>query len=156
MRWNLTLIPACILAAALLASCGDDDDCGSGAATAPCPYPDYGWARVSGFVLDEDATPLPQERVLFVCPDAGAGDGMSDDEGRFSLVMTYSVADTLQQPFPPRQPDGSFRLECEASLMRAGTVVARWGSFLIPFGPTEAEMVESEVELRLPGNSPPS
>jgi hypothetical protein len=156
-RWKLTLLPVCILSATLLASCGDDDDCGSGGATAPCPNPDYGWARVSGFVLSEDATPLPQERVLFVCPDgAGANDGMSDDEGRFSMVMTYSVADTLLQPFPPRQPDGSFRLECEARLMRASSVVARWGSFLIPFGPTEAEMVESEVELRLPGDSPAS
>jgi hypothetical protein len=40
--------------------------------------------------------------------------------------------------------------------MRAGTVVARWGTFLIPFGPTEAQIVASEVELRLPGNSPTS
>ncbi len=153
---NLTLIPAGILAAALLAGCGEDDDCGSGAAAAPCANPTYGWARLDGFALDEDATPLAHERVLFVCSGLAANDAMTDTDGRFAVVMTYSVADTLQQPFPPRQPDGSFRLECDASLMRAGTVVATWGSFLIPFGPTEAEMVRTEVELRLPGDSPTS
>jgi hypothetical protein len=155
--WNLTLIPACILAAGLLASCGDADGCFSGGATAPCANPTYGWARVNGYTLNEDATPVVGERVLFFCPaGVGANDSFTDAEGRFSVFLTYSVADTLQQPFPPRQPDGSFRLECEANLMNAGGVVARWSSFLIPFGPTEAELVESEVELRLPGESPPS
>jgi len=157
MVWTLTLVPTCIVAAALLASCGDGDGCGSGGATAPCPVQTYGWARVGGTVLEEDATPVPGERVLFICPDGvGANDGLSDAEGRFSIVLTYSVADTLQQPFPPRQPDGSFRFECEASLFRAGTVVARWGTYEIPFGPSEAEIVQGEVELRLPGNLPAS
>jgi hypothetical protein len=154
---NLTLIPACLLAAALLAGCGEDDDCGSGGATAPCPLPIYGWARVDGFALNEDATPLAHEQLVFVCPaGAVANEATTDAEGRFGLVMTYSVADTLQQPFPPRQPDGGFTMDCEASLMRAGASVATWGSFEIPFGPTEAEIVESEVELRLPGDSPAS
>jgi hypothetical protein len=95
--------------------------------------------------------------VLFFCPDgAGANDGLTDAEGVFSVFLTYSVADTLQQPFPPRQPDGSFRLECEANLLRAGTVVATWRTFEVPFGPTEAELVQSEVTLRLPGDSPAS
>jgi hypothetical protein len=119
--------------------------------------PTYGWARIGGFLLDEDAVPLVNERVLFVCPDgAGASDTFSDADGHYIVSLTYSVADTLQQPFPPRQPDGSFRLECEARLLRAGTEVARWGTYEIPFGPTEAEIVQSEVELRLPGNLPPS
>jgi hypothetical protein len=152
--WKLTLVPACILAAAMLASCGETGDCGSGGATAPCPEPIYGWARVNGSALNEDGTPMAGERVLFFCPaGVGANDGLTDAAGRFSVFLTYAVADTLQQPFPPRQPDGSFSLECEARLMRAGTEVATWGSFQIPFGPTEAELVESEVELRLPGNT---
>ena len=82
--WTLTLVPTCIVAAALLASCGDGDGCGSGGATAPCPVQTYGWARVGGTVLDEDATPVPGERVLFICPDGvGANDGLSDAEGRY-------------------------------------------------------------------------
>jgi hypothetical protein len=157
LAWNLPLFSTGILAAVLLASCGDGDGCGSGGATAPCPMPTYGWARVGGPLLDEDAAPLVNERVLFLCADAvGASDSFTDAEGRFSVFLTYSVADTLQQPFPPRQPDGSFSIECEARLLRAGTEVARWGTFEIPFGPTEAEIVQSEVELRLPGNLPPS
>jgi hypothetical protein len=100
---------------------------------------------------------LPNERVLFVCEDGvGANDSVTDAQGRFSVDMTYSVADTMRQPFPPRQADGIFRLECDASLMRAAAIVATWSSFLIPFGPTEAGLVESEVELRLPGDSPTS
>ncbi len=95
--------------------------------------------------------------MLFVCEEGvGANDSVTDAQGHFSVYMTYSVADTLRQPFPPRQPDGSFRLECDASLMRAAAIVATWSSFLIPFGSTEGGLVESEVELRLPGDSPTS
>ena len=148
--WNLTMVPGCILATTLLASCGNDDDgCKLDGVTAPCANPTYGWAQVSGFALRDDGTPVAFQRVLFVCPDGvGANDGATDAEGRFSVSLTYSVADTLLQPFPPRQPDGSFRVECQASLVIAGHVLATGDSFEIPFGPTDA--LRSEVEVRLP------
>jgi hypothetical protein len=150
--WSLTIVPGCILATALLASCGDDGrGCNLDGVTAPCPNPIYGWARVDGFALRDDGTPVANERVLFVCPDGvGANDAATDSEGRFSVFLTYSVADTLLQPFPPRQPDGSFRVECQTSLVIAGDILATGDSFEIPFGPTENDVVRSEVALRLP------
>ncbi len=151
--WTLTLIPGCILAAALLASCGDDArGCNGGGTTAPCPEPIYGWARVNGSALTQDGSPVAGERVVVVCPDAVAGnESPTDAEGRFSVLLTYSVPDTLLQPFPPRQPDGSFRLECEVRLVLAGDILGPGDVFEIPFGPTEDELVQSEVELPLLG-----
>lgn len=156
-RWKLTLLPVCILAAALLASCGDDDDCGSGGATAPCPEPIYGWARVSGFALNDDGTPVASARLFFQCfPDGGDSETTTDAEGRFSVFLTYTIRDTVLQPLPPRQPDGSFIAECQGSVVGEGNLLGPGSSFEIPFGPTEAEIVESEVELRLLGDSPPT
>ena len=151
--WSFTIVPASILAATLLASCGGGDGCGGGSATAPCPIPTYGWARVSGFALTDDGAPVANQQILFICADGvGISDGQTDTEGRFSVSLTYSVSDTLQQPFPPRQPDGSFRLECEGGLVTGGDVFSPMGAFEIPFGPTESDLIESEVELRLPAS----
>jgi hypothetical protein len=150
--WNFTIVPGCILAAALLAGCGDDDDdCNLDGTTAPCPNPIYGWAQVNGYALTDDGMPVAGERVLVVCPDGvGASEGPTDAVGRFSVSLTYSVADTLLQPFPPRQPDGIFTVECQVSLVLAGDILGPGGLFQIPFGPTENDVVQSEVELRLP------
>jgi hypothetical protein len=156
-RWNLTLFTVCILASVALTSCGDGDGCGSGGTTAPCPDPTYGWARVSGFALNADGTRVAGERLYFQCfPDGGTNETTTDAEGRFSVFLTYTIRDTLLQPLPPRQPDGSFIAECQGSVVGAGELLGPGGSIEIPFGPTEAEIVESEVELRLPGDSPTS
>jgi len=150
---NLTILSGCILAG-LLASCGGGDGCNGGGATAPCPPQTYGWARVTGFALTGDATPVAGERVIAVCPDGvGANESPTDADGRFSISLTYSVPDTLLQPVPPRQPDGSFRLDCRLSLMLGGDVLGAESRLEIPFGPSEAETIESAVELRLPPES---
>ncbi len=125
--------------------------CNSDGATAPCPEPVYGWAQVDGFALSDDGTPVAGRRVLFICPDGGGGnDGPIDAEGRFSVFLTYSVADTLLHPLPPRQPDGSFRVECQGNLAIEGDILAGGETFEIPFGPTENDVAHTEVELRIP------
>ena len=156
-RWKLTLVTVCILASAPLASCGDGDGCGSVGSTAPCPKPTYGWARVSGIALNEDGTPVASKRMYFQCfPDGGENETTTDPGGRFSVLLTYTISDTLLQPLPPRQPDGSFTAECQGSVVLEGNLISPGGSLEITFGPTEAEIVESEVELRLPGDTPTS
>ena len=158
-RWNFTLVTVWILASAALTSCNDGDGggCGSVDSTAPCPKPAYGWAQVSGFALNEDGTPLSGQRLYFHCfPDGGENETTTDAEGRFSVLLTYTITDTVLQPLPPRQPDGSFSAECQGSIVLEGELLAPGVSFEIPFGPTQAEIVESEVELRLPGDTPTS
>jgi hypothetical protein len=155
--WNLAFIAGCLLAAALLASCDDGGDgCRGGGATAPCPAPISGWARLTGSALTDDATPVANERVLAACGDVvGAMDSPTDAEGRFSIDLTYSVTDTILSPYPPRQSDGSFIVGCQLSLILAGDIIGASDSFYIPFGPTEAEIRHSEVELRLPPETAP-
>lgn len=65
-------------------------------------------------------------------------------------LASECCSDTLLQPFPPRQPDGSFRVHCQASLVIAGDILATEDSYEIPFGPTENDIARSEIELRLP------
>jgi hypothetical protein len=156
-RWNLRVVTICILASAALTSCGDGDSdgCGSVGSTAPCPDPTYGWAQVSGLALNADGTPVASKRMYFACfPDGGENETTTDAEGRFSVLLTYTIRDTVLQPLPPRQPDGSFIAECQGSIVGEGELLGPAASFEIPFGPTEAEIVESEVELRLPGDTP--
>jgi hypothetical protein len=155
--WNLMLIPGSLLAAVLLASCDDNGDgCRGGGATAPCPAPISGWASVTGSALTDDATPVAHERVLASCGDVvGGKESPTDAEGRFSIALTYSVADTILNPFPPRQSDGSFLVACQLTLILAGDMIGASDSFYIPFGPTEAGIRHSEVELRLPPEAAP-
>jgi hypothetical protein len=100
-------------------------------------------------VLHGDGSTVADQQVYVSCADpVGAYDDMTDDHGRFEVRPVYVVADTLLYPFPPRQPDGSFDITCQASARVANDQVIRQGPFAVRFTPTRGGVVATTTELR--------
>lgn len=151
---SMPALPTCaalLLTAGLIMACDGGGSCADlAAASAPCPIPVYGYARVNGTVLDADGAPAPSKEAFVDCPDGvGRSGSLTDGEGRFAVFMEYYSSDTIIDPLPPRAPDGSFNLSCEANAGVMPEVVAR-ESLLIKFTPTIEAIVPSTVELRAP------
>ncbi|HEU4681588.1 MAG TPA: hypothetical protein VFS51_07580 [Gemmatimonadales bacterium] len=127
--------------------------CGSGSLGAGdiCPGPVYGYARVDGTVLYADGTPAVGKVTFVNCENDVVGyDDVTDGEGRFTVRPAYSTYDTITVPLPPRGPDGSFDLSCEAnSRIRPETVVRE--SLAVRFTPTQQGVITSTVQLQEPG-----
>ena len=77
-------------------------------------------------------------------------DDVTNDQGRFVVRPGYSSNDTITVPLPPRAPDGSFDLACEANTRIRQDVVVRQ-PFTAKFTPTRQAVVTTMVELREPG-----
>ena len=72
----------------------------------------------------------------------------TDAAGRFNMALFYSVEDTVLFPFPPRQPDGSFDVNCIVFLELSSNVMLREEQVPVRFTPAEADIVPTVVELR--------
>jgi hypothetical protein len=153
MRFR-TAIPtgaASLLMAGSIIACDGGDSCGDLAgASAPCPVPVYGYARVEGVVLHADGAPAEGKQAFVECGRGGFGfDDATDTEGRFVAFMEYASHDTIAAPLPPRDADGSFDVDCEAHSPITPDVVAR-ESLNVRFTPPGQGIVVSSVELRAP------
>jgi hypothetical protein len=145
--WYYTLIPVG-LAVILLSSC-DTGDCGSGGTSMFCPPPASGFAQVNGLALRSDGSPVAQAPTFVYCGDiVSAINDRTDAEGRFETSLTYVVADTTLNPYPPRAADGSFALSCRAGLLGNDHMVQ--DPLTVRFAPTPGGVVPALVELREP------
>jgi hypothetical protein len=132
-----------------ITGCGDDPDC-SAFAGAPCPPPEHGYGRVEGTVLYADATPAVLVQVSVICPSpVGLNSNYTDQQGRYAVSLVYASEDTVAEPLPPRAPDGSFELACEASSEVRPQAVAR-SSVDVRFSPSLSAVTPSVAELREP------
>ena len=143
---------ASLLIAGFIVACDGGGSCAdvAGGASAPCPIPVYGYARVNGTVLDAGGAPVAGTQAVVACErsEFGFADA-TDSEGRFAIFMEYESHDTIAAPLPPREADGSFNLSCEANSTVAPDVVAR-ESLTVHFTPTIQAIIPSTVELRAP------
>jgi hypothetical protein len=149
---SLRILSFGVAAAMIVAAvgCGGNGDCSDGAGpAAPCPLPEYGYARVEGTVLYADASPAPLVQVSVICQPPGLNSNYTDQQGRYSVSLVYTSGDTINDPLPPRAPDGSFELPCEASAEVRPQVVAR-DSVAVRFSPSWSAVTPSVVELREP------
>jgi hypothetical protein len=146
--WNVGAAVAMIVAAA---GCGGNGDCSDlGGAAAPCPPPEHGHARVEGTVLYADATPAVLVQVVVICESpVGLNTSYTDQQGRYAVSLVYASGDTINQPLPPRAPDGSFEVACEATSEVKPQVVAR-ESVAVKFTLPESAIAPTVVELREP------
>jgi hypothetical protein len=130
--------------------CGNDPDCSDLAgAAAPCPDPEYGRARVEGTVLYADASPVVLVQVVVHCQRPVGGSNYTDQQGRYAVFLSYTSPDTVSEPLPPRAPDGSFEVACEASSeVRPQVVVSE--SVAVRFSPPQLAVTPSMVDLREP------
>jgi hypothetical protein len=142
---------ASLLIAGFIVACDGGGSCAdlAGGASAPCPEPVYGYARVNGTVLHADGAPAPSAEAFVDCQEVGRSGSLTDAEGRFAIFMEYFSGDTIARPLPPRGADGSFNLSCEANSTVTPGVVAR-ESLTVHFTPTIQAIVPSTVELRAP------
>lgn len=140
-----------LLMAGSLVACDGGGSCAELAgASAPCPVPVYGYARVEGIVVHADGAPAEGKPAFVQCERGVFGfDDATDAEGRFAAVMEYASHDTIVAPLPPRDADGSFDVACEANSPITPDVVAR-ESLNVRFTPPGQGFVTSTVELRAP------
>lgn len=132
--------------------CRGNGDCSDVAgAAAPCPTPEYGYARVEGTVLYADASPAALVQVSVICRPPGLNSNYTDQQGRYSVSLVYASGDTINDPLPPRAPDGSFELPCEVSSEVRPQVVAR-DSVAVRFSPSWSAVTPSVVDLREPAS----
>ena len=129
--------------------CGDDPGC-SDFAGAPCPPPEHGYGRVEGTVLYADASPAVLVQVSVICQfPVGLNSNYTDQQGRYAVSLVYASGDTITNPLPPRAPDGSFELPCEASSEVRPQVMVR-DSVAVRFSRSWSAVTPSLVELREP------
>jgi hypothetical protein len=151
LRASIPTSAALLLMAGTIVACDGGGSCADLAgASAPCPEPVYGYARVEGRVLDANGAPLEGTQAFVECERGVFGfDDATDAEGGFAAFMEYASHDTIAAPLPPRAPDGSFDVDCEANSPITPNVVAR-ESLTVHFTPTIQAIVPSTVELRAP------
>ena len=122
----------------------------SGGASDVCPGPVYGYAQVEGTVLFADASPAAGKAVFVNCQqDLVVTQDITDSNGRFRVRPVYASADTILYPLPPRAPDGSFDLACDANSRIRPEVVVRQ-SFVVKFAPEQQAVIPTPIELREP------
>ena len=144
--WHYGSVPLCILAAAMISSCGGGNCSGAGGAGMFCPEPPSGFAQLNGRALHIDGSPVAGKRAWAYCSDlVSVGDDRTDGEGNFAVRLQYSVADTVLYPYPPRAADGSFTLSCRALLQMTSSVVLVEEPVLIRFAVTEAAVVPTVI-----------
>ena len=147
--WCHFLRLASPLGSCLVASCGGGTCGGAAGASDVCPGPTYGYAVVRGQALHSDGSPIPGRQANVGCGDVvGAYDDLTDANGYFEVRPVYAVADTVLYPFPPRQADGGFDLNCQASLQLAQDRVLRKDPLVVRFAPTREAVVPTTAELR--------
>jgi hypothetical protein len=131
--------------------CGGNGDCSDLAgAAAPCPPSEYGYARVEGTVLYADASPAVLVETIVDCQsEVGRSSNFTDQQGRYQVSLVYTSTDTVSVPLPPRAPDGSFQLPCEASAELRPQVVVR-ESVDVRFSTTWSTVTPAVVDLREP------
>jgi hypothetical protein len=124
--------------------------CGGAAGAADvCPPPVYGYAVVQGHAFLGDGKPIVGKQAYVGCGDVvGAYDDITDSRGYFDVRPVYAVDDTVLYPFPPRHPDGSFDLRCQANLQLDSDRVLRKDPLLVRFAPTRETVVPTMTELR--------
>jgi hypothetical protein len=132
-------------------ACGGNGGCSElRGLDAPCPPPEHGYARVEGTVLYADASPAVLVQVSVICQfPVGLNSNYTDQQGRYSVSLVYASGDTVNDPLPPRAPDGSFELPCEASSEVRHQVVVR-DSVAVRFSPSWSAVTPAVVELREP------
>ena len=142
-----------VVAGALIA-CDGPAGCGdSGGASGDLCAPDpIGFGAVEGRVLDRDGVGLGGEQAYVSCgPIVGGYDDLTDDSGRFRVVLVYAPFDTITYPVPRRVSDGRIVFTCEGAvrLKRSNTFVLS-DPFEVAFAPTEAGVSPAAVVLREP------
>jgi hypothetical protein len=150
---SLRFLSVCAAAGMIVAAarCGGNGDCSDlGGPSAPCPPPEHGHARVEGTVLYADASPAVLVPVFVICEwPVGLNSNYTDQQGRYAVSLVYASGDTVNQPLPPRTPDGSFELACEAGSEVKPEVVVR-DSVAVRFSPPQLPVTPTVVELREP------
>jgi hypothetical protein len=133
----------------LLVGCDGGGCGGAGGTSTVCPPPSYGYALVRGQALWSDGSPIVGKQAYVGCGDAvGAYNDTTDDQGRFEVRPVYAVADTVLDPFPPRNVDGSFDLSCQANLQVAHDLILRQDPLVVRFAPTLETVMPTTTELR--------
>jgi hypothetical protein len=106
------LVPVLLLARCNTGACDSASSASDG-----CGPPVYGYAGVQGDAADAAGAPIPGKDAWVACGDVvGAYSDQTDTQGRFQVGLVYAVFDTMLYPFPPRDPDGSFQVDCSVSL----------------------------------------
>ena len=141
------LIPGCAVVALLLSGCGRGD-CGAGDI---CPAPVLGYAQVNGRALRNDGSPVVGKQASVSCGNlVGPFSDGTDAAGNFVVRPVYAVEDTLSDPFPPREADGSFTVSCQAHLLLFPDVLLLNDQLPVRFAATPSSVVPTVVELREP------
>ena len=147
LRLGLTLTGAALVAPTL-SGCGSASCDSIAGASDGCGPPVYAYAQVQGRATYQEA-PVSDEDAYVSCGDVvGAYSDRTDGEGRFQVGLQYSVFDTLLNPFPPREPDGSFFLNCRVSLVLSSQQTLAVDPLPVRFSPNGLPVVPTEVELR--------
>jgi hypothetical protein len=132
----------------MFAGCGGECD-GATAASDRCGPPVYGYAQVQGHAWYADSAPVAGKDATVGCGDVvGAYSGQTDRQGGFEMTLLYAVLDTVLYPFPTREADGSFSLDCTATVAVSAQLVLRRQPVSVRFAPTLAGVVPTKVELR--------
>jgi hypothetical protein len=146
--WPFAIL-TCLVGLFTVAGCEVGSCGGSAGASDVCPPAVYGYGLVWGQVLRSDGSPAAGKQTYVSCGDVvGSWDARTDADGRFEVRPVYAVMDTLLYPFPPREPNGSFDLSCQAGLLLAQDLVIRKNPLVVRFTPTREAVVTTTVELR--------
>jgi hypothetical protein len=114
-----------------------------------CPPPIYGWARIEGRAVRSDGSPIAGKQAVVGCGKVVGGySDITGTAGAFEVLLTYGVEDTLLFPFPPREADGGFAVNCRVSLELASDELLVHDALEVHFTPTRAGIVPTQVELR--------
>ena len=119
-----------------------------GATADGCGPPVYAYAHVQGRAAYAGGAPITDRDASVACGEAvGVYSDRTDSQGRFEVAPAYAVFDTLLYPFPPREPDGSFLVDCRVSLALSAeqAILER---VPVRFAPSGLPLVPTAVELR--------
>lgn len=148
----VSIAAAAVVAAALACEPGGTCDAdgaitGSGALDV-CPPEPQGYATVRGTVTWADGAPLAGRTLYVSCGAAGAYDDRTDAAGRFETHPVLAVPDTLLEPLPERNPDGSLPIRCRIIALLGSSRNEILDSLDVPFFPSRQAVVATVVTLR--------
>ena len=147
-----SLISGCAVVALLLSGCDGGGACGESSTATTCPPEVSAYAQVNGRALRSDGSPVVGNQAYVSCGDgAGASNGGTDAAGNFAVHLEYAVVDTLLDPYPPREADGSFVISCQAYLQLLPDVLLLNDQLPVRFAATPSSVVPTVVELRETG-----